>query len=356
MGFLRVSIKDSGWHIISATVFACLLAVMACPWGHTVHAKEIQKIDYLGNYPNKKSGSWTNKLQGIAHSGSDWLFTQNKALWKVPAHYDLRKTKKLSSNQKKWPGVLKVGMPAILKKKKYDHFGDLDCRRGYIFIPVEGGDRTPVIAVFKYPTLQFIDYAEMPGKTRSGWCAISNKGELFTSHNIINKKNPIAIYTIDWSLLRKGKLKLQFKKNYPLTGIPDAYGRDISTYIQGGDFSDDGKYLFIVNGKMLNPIKVDKGKVKIKTKEKTSDKGIWVFRNNNDRSGRFMMKSNQKKGFRYQFKPASAQEPEGLTYWDLDKNKHKNSRNEGQLHVLLLNKLIYKNHSVWIKHYRIHWK
>jgi hypothetical protein len=349
MGILRASLKKFGWHIISATLFIGMYLVIACAWCHVAHAKEIKEIKYLGNYPSNKKGSWTHRLQGIAHSGSDWLFTQKQVLWKVPVHFDLRKTKKLSTNQNKWPGVRKVGMPQVLKNKKYDHFGDLDCARGYIFIPVEGGNRTPVIAVFKYPTLQFIDYAEMTGKKRAGWCAISNNGELFTSHNAITQSTPIEIYAIDWNLLRRGKLKLRFKKYYRLTGIPAEYGRDISTYVQGGDFSDDGNYLFIVNGKMLNPTK--------RIKEKTGDKGVWVFRNNNNMTGRFVMKSNQKKGFRYQFKPGSFQEPEGITYWDLDKKVQKNKHNEGQLHVILLNKLnTAKHNSTWIKHYRIYWR
>ncbi len=348
MGILRASFKNFSWHIITVTVLVGIYMVIAYPCCHVAYAMEIREIKYLGNYPSNKKASWTHRLQGIAHSGSNWLFTQNKVLWKVPVDFDLQKTKNLSSNQNKWPGVRKVDMPRVLKNKKYDHFGDLDCEREYIFIPVEGGNKTPVIAVFKYPTLQFIDYAEMPGNTRAGWCAISKNGELFTSHNVISQATPIQVYAIDWHLLRRGKLNLQFKKYYRLIGIPAKYGGNISTYVQGGDFSDDGNYLFIVNGKMRN--------LKKRIKEKTSDKGVWVFRNNNNMFGRFVMKSNQKKGFRYQFNPGSFQEPEGITYWDFDKKIQKNKHNKGQLHVILLNKWnTPKHNSTWIKHYQIYW-
>lgn len=352
----RTWFKTVSRQTIITTVIISMNMIVASIWSQETQARAIKKIDYLGNYPKNKKASWTHRLQGIAHCGSDWLFTQNRHLWKVPVDFDLRKTKNLSTNQNKWPGVGKVKMPQVLINMKYDHFGDLDCEHGYIFIPVERGNKTPAIAVFKYPDLQYIDYAELPGNTRAGWCAISKNRDskngdlyLFTSHNSINQSTPIRIYSIDWDLLRHGKLKLQFKKYYQLTGIPADYAQTIFSYVQGGDFSDDGNYLFLVNGKMLNPTK--------HLKEKSSDKGVWVFRNDNDVSGRFIMKSNQKKGFRYQFKPDSFQEPEGITYWDLDKKAQKNKQNKGQLHVILLNKLNTKMHNAtWIKHYRIDWK
>lgn len=348
MSILQVLFNKLNRYISTVTLLVGINVVIACACAHVAYATEIKDIKYLGNYPKNKKATWTHRLQGIAHSDTDWLLTQKKTLWKVPVDINLQKTKKLNSGKNKLPGVRKVKMPQVLKNKKYDHFGDLDCERGYIFIPVEGGNKTPVIAVFKYPTLQFIDYAEISGNTRAGWCAISRNGDLFTSHNVISQARPIQVFSIDWNMLRKGKLKLNFKKYYRLTGIPAKYGENISTYVQGGDFSDDGNYLFIVNGKILNPTK--------KIKEKTSDKGIWVFRNNNNMSGRFVMKSNQKKGFRYQFKPGSFQEPEGITYWDLDRKVQKNKQNEGQLHVILLNKLNTRDHnSTWIKHYRVYW-
>lgn len=327
-----VSKKYKALCLVGAFFISFISFTSVCAYGD-----EIVKIEYLGNYPSNKQGTWTDKLQGIGNDSDNWFFTQNMFLWKVPININLKNTKKMRPDSKKWPGVLKVGMPDALKRKGYNHFGDLDVAHGYVFVPIEGSN-PPVIAVFKAKDLSFVDYAELPNKTRSGWCAISPKGQLFTSHNIINKEHPIDIYSIDWDYLnRSGKLKLQWESSYELTGIPKGYGKDISVYVQGGDFSTDGKYLFIVNGKVF---------------DKTHKKGVWVFSNNNYKSGSFVMKSNQNKGFKYEYKPAIGQEPEGITYWDIDNDK-RNKGKKGQLHVLLMNQI---KGAVWIKHYRIHHK
>lgn len=301
---------------------------------HSAHAQEIV-LDFLENYPNNRDGGWTTRLQGIANDNTHWFFSQKKRIWRVPVQYSLQKINKMG-DQKKWPSVVQTSMPKVLDKLGYDHFGDLDYARGYLFVPTEGKKNKPVIAVFEPDTLQFIDYAIMPTKTHAGWCAISNNGELFTSQSHINKKSPIEVYSIDWDKLKRDKkLVISLIRHFYLTMIPYKHGSDISAYVQGGDFSDDDKYLFIVNGKLGT---------------KRSDKGVWVFRNYDGRTGSFLTKSHQdKKGFSYRYRSIS-QEPEGITYWNLDKNIQNFSHQLGQLHVALLNKI---GHKLWIKHYRI---
>jgi hypothetical protein len=323
---------------IASIVGICWVTIFV--WCHGARAGEIV-IDFLKNDPNNRDGGWTTRLQGIANTNTHWYFSQKKRIWKVPVQYPLQKINKMG-NHKKWPLVVQTSMPRVLDKLGYNHFGDLDYARGYLFVPTEG-KKKPVIAVFKADTLQFIAYAILPKKSQkkshAGWCAISNKStksELFTSENHINKNSPIEVYRIDWDrLARDKKLIIEFDRNYYLHMIPEKHGSDISAYVQGGDFSDDDKYLFIVNGKLGT---------------KRSDKGVWAFRNNEDRSATFITKSHQdKKGFSYRYQSVS-QEPEGLTYWNLDKRIGNTSYRLGQLHVVLLNKI---GHKLWIKHYRI---
>ncbi|ALF51796.1 hypothetical protein ACX27_01340 [Nostoc piscinale CENA21] len=296
-------------------------------------------ISYLGNYPSDKWGSWTERLQGVGNNHDSWFFTQKEVLWKVPLSINLDNSKNMWPGRSGFPGVLRVEMPEVLKREGFDHFGDLDALNGYIFIPIErSSTETPAIGVFREDDLSFVSYALLKNRTRSGWCSITPNGQLFTSHNKIDSNNPIDVYDIDWETLRnQGKLNLKFSHNFYLTGIPKEYGESLSPYIQGGDFSTDGKYLFLLNGKTgIN---------------ETHSRGIWMFKNDNYKWGVFVTKSIQDgQNFRYEYKPALLQEPEGITYWDID--PYGSPEVGGQLHALLLN-IRYRKDSIWFKHYRL---
>lgn len=136
----------------------------------------------------------------------------------------------------------------------------------------------------------------------------------------------------------KGLVGADLKRS---TGIPQEYGGDLSEYMQGGDFSTDGQYLFLMNGR-TGP------------QHKTHDRGIWVFRNENYKRGTFVTKSVQHgRNFRYEYKPGLIQEPEGITYWNIDSKDPYGLG--GQLHAILLNIRGGKD-SIWFKHYRLNYK
>lgn len=327
-----------GLVIASITFFMFFLFVSSY-----AYANRLQGIRYLGNYPSDKWGNWTERLQGVGHDRNNWLFTQKTMLWKIPLRQNLRHTRDLDTSGS-FPGVAKVEMPRRLSNLGYDHFGDLDVENGYAFIPVEdvASRLTPVIAVFDASNLRFIDYAYLNGRTRSGWCAISPNGELFTSHNQINSNRPIDVYSIDWNKLkREGELDLQWARNFQLTNIPQEYGDGLPTYMQGGDFSTDGRYLFLLNGR-------------VRAKYKTRRRGIWIFQTNDNYSqGSFVRKSTQNgESLRYEYKPALFQEPQGITYWNIDSRDPHGPG--GQLHAILLRLRAGKD-AVWFKHYRLNY-
>lgn len=296
-------------------------------------SKIISNIEYLGNYPTNKYGSWTNELQGVGNDDKNWFFTQKKAIWKMPKEIDFEQNKYIQPEPEN--GVFRMQIPEVLSENGYNHFGDLDVKNGFIFIPVEKQNRPkarPVIAVFKSSDLSFVDYVILPKYFRSGWCAVNNKGILFTSSDEINRRKPIVKYQISWDELEHGNLELSYIGDFKLGAIPKRFENKLEKYIQGADFSDDDKYFFIVNGKVIT---------------KRKNRGIWIFENLEGMEGKYVNKSLQEGNFKYKFK--RQEESQGLTYWDLG-NKEKGG---GQLHVMLLNLNFTKKPSLFFKHYKI---
>ena len=295
---------------------------------------DIERMEYLGTYPKHRNNGWSHELQGVANDQDNWFFTQKGALWKFPISHDLSD----KIGHKAGPGILRVKIPASLSD--YDHFGDLDHHAGLLYVPLEGGG-TPRIAVFRASNLEFVDSQVLlrPGgkpMTQSGWCAIHpTDGMLYTSNTGIDQgENPIFKFRVGFS---GGKLQLTYAGSLYLKD-EDRSGMGLKPFMQGGDFSTDGRYLFLVNGKSW---KFDK-----------DDGGVWVFDAIN---GRKITKSKQKGGFRFEFHPGGTkfEEPEGITYWNLDGRSAPSIK--GQLHVILLDKDKDTNgDEFYLKHYRIH--
>ena len=64
-----------------------------------------------------------------------------------------------------------------------------------------------------------------------------------------------------------------------------------------------------------------------------------------------LCKSNQNTGFKYKF-DTLGQEPEGLTWWDLDKDYRAPAKERGQLHVILLDNDPGGTDDLVFKHFR----
>ena len=295
---------------------------------------DIERMEYLGTYPKHRNNGWSNALQGVANDKDNWFFTQTGVLWKFPISHDLKD--KIGKTVKAGLGIGRVRIPASLSA--YDHFGDLDQHSGLLYVPLEGGGN-PRIAVFRSSDLAFLDSQVLlrPGgkpMTQSGWCAINpTDGLLYTSNTGIDRNdNPIFKFKVGFDA---GKLRLTYAGSLYLKD-EDGSGMGLKPYMQGGDFSTDGRYLFLVNGKAH---KFDK-----------DDGGVWVF---DALTGRKITKSKQKGGFRFEFHPGGTkfEEPEGITYWNLDGRSAPSIK--GQLHVILLDNDL-NGDEFYLKHYRIH--
>ncbi|SIN96148.1 PLAT/LH2 domain-containing protein [Fibrobacter sp. UWB11] len=289
----------------------------------TVYAgKDMPHYDYLGMYPKKdREPGWSNELNGICHDASNWYMTQDGNIWKFPVSFDLNTTIKNEDKTRK-----------VYKYHYGHHLGDCDCFNNYLFVPVTD-DGAPYVVVFSTNDIHKViarNVMLLPdGRSFSdmAWVAINPKnGLLFTSDGYITKNKPIYVYSIDFEMIRLGKnnfLKLHAQVNLKDEEFDDYVERSC---MQGGCF-DDSNNLHLCNGYYKNEHSNKKG-------------GITVFeipnlpyKPNDEVLVKIKARSNQSHDFRFQFN-SYGQEPEGLTYWDLDDGKAPGIR--GQLHAIMI--------------------
>lgn len=300
--------------------------------------KTILQAKYLGNYPSDRQNGWSDQLQGVGHDENNWFFTQKGRLWKFPITHDLN----ISVNLNNLPeGVISVKIPDFLQNKGYNHYCDFVEYKGYLFIPLEAEDgannNKPLLTVYSASTLTYITSAPMSHQTKAGWCAINpTNGLLYTSQSSMNSANRLISYRINLTALLHNRLVLTY------VGIKTLFNESgnaisIKPYMQGGEFSDDGKYLFLVNGRASSSTAARDG-------------GIWVFDFN---SGKKVLKSETNGSFKFEYHPGvpNLEEPEGITYWDLENRNAPNIK--GKLHVILLNNDVTSKDEFWFKHYSI---
>ncbi len=301
----------------------------------------ISRIDYLADYPSNYNPGWAENLQGVAHDQGNWFFTQKEKLWKFPLSHDINRNIKNGIPV----GINRVEMPSLLKHAGYNHFGDLDHYRGFLFIPIEGSGK-PGIAVFRASDLAFLGSYTLTQQVWAGWCAVRlevNGLYLYSSNNQVDAANPIFRYRIDLQKLQANPPTVGSAFQYMgfvqlFHGITPI---SIPQYLQGGEFSPDGSHLFLVNGKSTG---------------KVTDGGIWVFKGS---PFQYVAKSTESRNpsnwgsFVFEWHPShlGRQEPEGITFWDLDGGQSPQLPG-GQLHVILLDNDPGED-EIWIKHYRV---
>ena len=293
----------------------------------------IKSIHFRDNYPSDRDNGWSDKLQGVANDGQHWFFTQEKKLWKFPVSHNLHfKVTKADPSK----GISMVKIPATLADQGYNHFGDLDYSDGYLFIPLEGKMKYGLfdlkeknlaskIVVFRASNLEYIGIFPLSSEqVKAGWCAIHPQTKkLYTSDISISEANPLFTYSFDWEQLRATTPPSTFSWASPPQRVSlfDTQGQKIITlkeYMQGGEFSQGGKELYLVNGKQG----LDR------------DGGIWVFSGNDFRK---IKKSHQDGDFAFEYKPERFQEPEGITIWSLPDGKAPGIP-KSEAHVILLKK------------------
>ena len=331
----------------------------------------VPKYKYLGNYPENRENGWSDELQGVCHDENFWYFSQNNhdscskktgRIWKFPIEHNLNK--EIESPQGRITRITCGN----------HHLGDMDYYKGYLFVPLE---KYIVVFTDNLKPLSIFDFSKVGQNYAStGWCAVNpNDGRLYTSNRHIGIKpddeySLIHVYDINIEVLDKLKSKRPFFSDTECD-IKDfvhsdflTYAYDLSPYIvddydavsrltlthtQGGCF-DNSNLLHLVTGvgrkgwifkkidknsgiSVFNVPKVDKGSYKVKKYN--------IVR---------VAKSEQKGGFQYQF-DGSAEEPEGITYWDL----HEDTRAPdifGDLHVIMIDNCGALDDDFYFKHYK----
>lgn len=330
--------------------------------------QQFYKAKFLGDAPSFTRTNYTSKIQGISNNKDYWFFTQLTKIKKIPVGYDLTKDANNSSDSR----IKTAWMPKILSNLGYDHFGDPDNFNGYLFVPVqtppkyrdkndnpvsnrldprrvgEKRRKYPVIAVFDENTLEFINYYKLNNRGQGGWVTINPiTKELYTSESTITREKPIVRYSIKWNKLRlDNKLELEaagpFHINY--NALPNDWPkRGFDGYMQGGDFSDDGVFLYLTNGQTNFP-----------NGGWTKSRGLHIIKNIDHKTGMWEKSSTQSgaNGLKYKYR-STKQEPEGLTYFDLrNDNRIKDSKLKGQVHAILYTHPPSSKHL--IKHFKVY--
>jgi hypothetical protein len=290
---------------------------------------------YLGDWPGKTTPGWNQDTQGLAHDQDNWFITQEMKIWKIPVTHDL------NSNAENM-GFTTVSMQDTpLFAEHYNHFGDPECFDSdqfggptFLVVPVEGGPQR-VIALFRADSLTYHTHTNLPNQLNASWCAFDSQGNLYSSDFDFNNKPSIPIfkYTVDWPrVIASGELCLSLTN---VIQLRDEDGNNLSVqWIQGGVITPSGALLYLMAG-YWNDFNLTNG--------------IHAF----DLSSGYRVKRSERQSgsFRFDWSPGllTGEEPEGLTFWDLDDGRAPNI--SGQLHVLLLDNDKPDDDDILVKHY-----
>ena len=336
---------------------------------------------YINNYPEDRENGWSHEANGVCHDDKNWFFTQDGNLWKFPITHDLNKG---CNDEDKSNNIL-------LHKTSF-HLGDLDYYKGYLFVPVTGTgeikgkisnevlkterdkniDKSnrnlgkPQIFVFRADDLSYVRSIILRQKDGDffedvGWLAINpNNGLLYTSSG----NTPFSflhVFSIG-SLFDEDMLKL-----HSTLVLYDENSVPLYLYCMQGGCFDNGNYLHLLNGYVTNDAGLNPSKSDLTSR--LNSNGISVFKvPKNPNKGKTnsavrIAHSGQSGTFKYQF-DGTGDEPEGITYWDIDKAKIELSKKlhieenkiapniEGQLHAIMLNNAGIKDDDLFFKHYR----
>jgi hypothetical protein len=315
-----------------------------------------KKPSYIGNFPENRSRKMYDNIQGITHDVYYWYFSQKKEEKKKGNTHDQRLYKFNASDN------LSSGHPIIAKKiRGYgNHPGDITYfKHGsneYIFVPMYKSSHqstTSRILVFRASDLELVVASKRyPTLKGPSWVALDPSGRLYHNNSDILPEpgKRIQVYDVDWNkIANKNPDFLTHLREFPLYREDGReFGTDDGTenykiqlkFQQGATFSPTGNLFFMSHGGRKVP---------------PSLSGIKVF---NALTGEIIYRSDTTRmPFKFQFDPQwykKHEEPEGLTFWDLDDPNAPNAPNiSGQLHVMLIRNDILSHDDFYIKHYRL---
>jgi hypothetical protein len=259
---------------------------------------------FLGDYPAEANPGWHVEAQGLAHDRDHWFITQKDRIWKIPVGHDLASDA--------------GGFPS-LALEDVAHFGDPECYefegQYYLVVPLTGEDVLSAIAVFRGDSLAYVDHDIVPVTTAGAWCAVDQSGYVYTGKSDVSA---VQIHPVNWKRVADlGDLELGPPVEIPLL---NELGDSLTLrHWQGGCLTPSDTLLYVVTGITDGPEEED---------------GIHVFE---AATGRRVQRSTLGYGpFNFEWHPEGLidEEPEGITFWDLDDGRAPGI--SGQLHVLLL--------------------
>lgn len=342
--------------------FAFVLALTA-----TGDADVCTTHTYLGNNPDEGNPGWHEEVQGLAHDADYWYIAQNPpigefpvgnfiggpALWRVPVTHDLGDGVSCGS------GSVSCGrlINTPLLTHGYNHYGDIDTYEfggvPYLLVPIEGGDQGPAVAIFRADTtLAFLAFAPFPGQTHNaGWVAVDSSGLLLSSTG--NSVTQFNRFYLDWAAFQaSGETSFTLDARPPIL-LQDESGSPLELLgAQGGEYSDNFQLLYFSNGygdleEATWGIHVFEPRVGSGAECGSAASPCAVARqveHSHKGSGGF--------AFEFDHSFPVKEEPEGLTFWDLDADGRAPGL-RGQLHMVLLDNDATNADDVYVKHYRL---
>jgi hypothetical protein len=348
---------------------------------------------FLGDHPDEANPGWHVEAQGLAHDPDHWFISQNVGACVVPEGDPLC----LAVNSPEGcivPAILcdLFGVPDTCATRRqgliwklpvtedldggtasaiattsadvceagFNHVGDIAFHAfegtGFVLAPLEGNG--PAIAAFTADPVMITWAAPDPagGQSSASWVAVDRGGILWMGNH---GETHLNRYTVDWAALRDaGQLVIGFLDQVPMLD-ESANPLSLDTWEQGGAFADDPALpfplLYLVNG----------------DQDDDCDCGIHVLEVRDAGTGgpcgsapgscvarRVDRSTNGYGQFNYAYNPgfSTYEEPEGLTFWDLDADPRAPNVS-GQLHVVMLDndasEVGQGDDDVYVKHYRL---
>ena len=376
-----------GW-LESGCLGVALLAgmVLLVPGQLAAQTGQCYRHTFLNDKPNEETPGWNLEAQGVTHGSNHWYAVQNvpacvvpagsslclfetpqgcvvdsllcfnKALscanqrmgkvWKIPVTHDL--------SEQADPVVATVSKEACVEG--FSHLGapthHVHEGTGFVLATLEGNG--PAVAAFRADTLASLGFARLNNQSSAAWVAVDRHGFLWSGSHETPKLNR---YTVKWSQLRDtGALVVEALADVPMV---DEAGQPLSlaTFEQGGAFAEDPDLpfplLYLVNGDEEHDC--DCGVHVLEIRDSTTGEGCGTgsascVARRVDRS------ANGSAPFNFQYNPGALtfEEPEGVTFWDLDADTRAPGIS-GQVHVVMLDneKEDLVEDDVYVKHYRL---
>ena len=327
---------------------------------------------YLGNQPGADKTGWSEHLQGIAADSRYWFFTNTNRIVRFTLGHDpgddLSDTEMNARCDREIDGVRTCPMPRKLSDLKYNHYGDAEILRGYLFIPITGDGVVPIIAAFKTSDLSYVAHQRLSDVQRpagaatqtggAGWLAVDPATErIWSSNSTLSGASPIFQYTVDFEALGTFGLPAGTAPKLLLKLVargPKLQQKGVALtlqHMQGGVITPYGLYLNNgLDDQHYPPDGIGLYSLPSIAQRKSGDVG----------GGELLIHScnGGPCAFNYEFHPGNTggrEEPEGITWLDTVQNTLVRPGVDGHLHAIMLDNEYTPgvNDELYFKHYEV---